>query len=73
MKDVGKLMVVAGCFLILAGFIAWFGGDKLKWIGKLPGDISVKKPGFSLFVPITSMILVSILLSLIIWVLRKFF
>lgn len=48
----------------------------MPWLGKLPlgrlpGDIIVDKPGFKLFIPITSMLLVSGLVSLILWLLRK--
>jgi hypothetical protein len=72
MKDVGKLMMVIGCLLLLVGFVVWFGEDKLKWFGHLPGDIHIRKPGMSFFMPVTSMILVSIGLSLIIWLIRRF-
>jgi hypothetical protein len=40
---------------------------------RLPGDIVIEKPNFKFYFPITSMILLSILLSLIMWVIRKFF
>jgi hypothetical protein len=40
-------------------------------LGRLPGDILVERPGFKLFAPFTSMILVSLLLSLIVWLLRR--
>jgi hypothetical protein len=72
MKEIGKLLMLGGGILLLAGFFVWIGGDKLKWFGNLPGDIHLKRPGFSLYVPLTSMILLSIVLSVIIWVFRKF-
>jgi hypothetical protein len=40
-------------------------------IGRLPGDIVIDRPGFKLYIPITTMILISILISLIMWILRK--
>lgn len=73
MKDIGKLLMMAGGLLLLIGLIIWFSGDKLKWFGQLPGDIRVRKPGMSFFMPLTSMILISIGLSLIIWLIRRFF
>lgn len=66
-------MMWGGGLLVIVGFVVWIGGDKLKWLGSLPGDIRIKKPGFSLFVPITSMILISIALSAVFWIIKKFF
>lgn len=40
-------------------------------LGRLPGDILIDKPGFKLFVPFTSMIVVSLVLSLVVWLLRR--
>lgn len=73
MKDLGKFIMLGGFLLVLVGFILWAGGDKFKWLGNLPGDIRVKKPGFSLFVPITTMIVISVAISVILWIIRKFF
>lgn len=72
MKDLGKMLIVIGACIAVAGLILWLGADKLKWFGRLPGDIRVRKPGFSLFVPITSMILVSVVISLLLWIVRKY-
>lgn len=71
MKDMGKLIMIGGALLVVAGFILWLGGDKLKWFGNLPGDIRIRKPRFSFYMPITSMIIISIVLSFIIWIIRK--
>jgi hypothetical protein len=69
----GKILVAAGIVLIIAGLIWWFADDKLQWFGKLPGDIRYEKPGFSFYMPVTTMILLSLLLSLGIYMFRKFF
>lgn len=63
--------MIGGAVLLLVGFVLWTGGDKLKWFGHLPGDIRIKRPGFSFYMPITTMILVSIVLSFLFWVIRK--
>lgn len=64
-----KTLIVLGVTIVLAGlFWPWL--SKLPF-GRLPGDIIVDKPGFKLFFPITSMLLVSGLVSLIMWLLRK--
>ncbi|MFP3927744.1 MAG: DUF2905 domain-containing protein [Desulfobacteraceae bacterium] len=64
-----RILVIAGVVLIVAGVLwPWLG--KLP-LGRLPGDIVIDRPGFKLFFPITTMILVSAVVSLILWLLRK--
>lgn len=73
MSSTGKILMVSGALIFMAGVLVWLGGDKLKWLGHLPGDIRLKRPGFSFFMPLTSMILVSVCVSLVLWLIRKFF
>ncbi|MEO6682929.1 MAG: DUF2905 domain-containing protein [Ginsengibacter sp.] len=70
-QQTGKLIIVAGILIILAGVLVYFFHDYLKWIGKLPGDIRVEKENFRFYFPITTMILVSILLSALLLIFRK--
>ncbi len=64
-----KTLIILGCLLVVSGLLwPWLG--KLPF-GRLPGDIILDKPGFKMFFPITSMLLVSGLLSLIMWLFRK--
>ena len=65
-----KLLIIIGVFLVIIGLF-WKFISKLPF-GRLPGDIVINKPGFKLFLPITTMIIISIILSLIIWLIRKF-
>ena len=63
-SEVGKLLVIIGVVIILLGAFVWLGGGGLLgWFGRLPGDIRVERPGFRLYVPLASMLLVSGLLS----------
>ena len=62
----GKLLVVAGVMIVGVGLLMMF-TDKIPYIGKLPGDINIKKENFQLYVPITTSILLSVLFSLILW------
>lgn len=64
-----KTLIILGVSIILAGLL-WPWLSKLPF-GRLPGDIVIDKPGFKLFFPITSMLLVSALISLIMWLFRK--
>lgn len=68
----GKIIIIAGIILILIGIIIYCCGDKLSWIGNLPGDIKLEKGNFSFYFPITTMVLLSIILSLILKLIRRF-
>lgn len=73
MQPIGKIIVVIGVVLIAVGLLVWLAGDKFSWFGHLPGDIRVERKNMRFYAPITSMILLSIFLSLLLWVFRKFF
>ncbi len=73
MAQVGKLLVIGGIIIIIFGLILWLGGNKLNWIGHLPGDIRIEKENLRFYFPITTMIIISIVLSLILWLIRKLF
>ena len=73
MIPLGKAIVGIGATLIIIGLLFWFAGDKLSWFGRLPGDIRIERPGFSCFFPITTMIIVSIVLSILLSLLSRFF
>jgi hypothetical protein len=64
-----RLLVASGLLIAIAGLL-WPWLSKLP-LGRLPGDIVVDRPGFKLFAPFTTMILVSLVLSLIVWLLRR--
>jgi hypothetical protein len=73
MESLGKVITGLGIVLIVVGLVMWFAADKLIWFGHLPGDIRIERPGFRLYVPITTMLLLSVVLSLVLWLLGKFF
>ncbi len=64
-----KVLLIIGALLIIAG-LAWPFLAKLP-LGRLPGDIIIDRPGFKFYVPITTMIIVSIVLSVIMWLFKK--
>ncbi|MFA7448140.1 MAG: DUF2905 domain-containing protein [Weeksellaceae bacterium] len=67
----GKLLILIGLFTLIIGLLIEFTAFNLDWFGKIPGDIRIEKPGFSLYIPLVSMLLVSVLFSLILWIVRK--
>ena len=71
MSNTQKILIAAGILILIIGFL-WPWIVKLPF-GKLPGDIVVDKPNFKFFFPITSMILVSVIISLIIWLIKRFY
>jgi hypothetical protein len=73
MENVGKLIATIGAVLVLIGLIVWVAADKLSWLGHLPGDIHIERPNFRFYAPITTMILLSIALSVVMWLVGKFF
>jgi uncharacterized protein HemY len=70
MPSFGKILIVTGIVLIVLG-VAVLYGPKIPWLGKLPGDISIKKDNFTFYFPIATSIIISILLSLVFWIFRK--
>ena len=64
-----RTLIVLGLVVVAIG-VFWPWLSKLP-LGRLPGDIVVDRPGFRFFLPVTTMIIVSLLLSLIAWLLRK--
>jgi hypothetical protein len=64
-----RVLIALGTLVVLAGLL-WPWLSKLPF-GRLPGDIVVDKPGFKFFAPFTSMIVLSIVLSLILWLFRR--
>ncbi|RSK44967.1 DUF2905 domain-containing protein [Hymenobacter rigui] len=68
----GKMLFLLGLGLMVLGALLWLGGGSLlSWFGRLPGDVRVERPGFRLYVPWVSMLLVSLLLSLVLWLIRR--
>lgn len=69
-QDFGKLLFIVGLVVALVGILIIFAG-KIPWIGRLPGDILIRRDNFTFYFPLTTSVLVSILLMLIFWLLSK--
>jgi hypothetical protein len=66
----GKLLIILGAAIILIGIAVLF-AHKIPYVGRLPGDIYVKRDNFTFYFPITTSIIISILLTLLFWLFRK--
>ena len=62
-------LIVVGLAIALIGVLAWAGA--LSWFGRLPGDIRVERPNMRVYIPITSMVLVSVVLSVVLAIARR--
>ncbi len=70
-RQIGVMVVVAGVFLIGLGVLIYSGA--MRWFGKLPGDIRYESDHVQFYAPIVSMVIVSLILSLLFYLLRRFF
>ena len=68
--QIGRILVLVGLLVTMVGLLVWSGA--LNWFGRLPGDIRIQKPGYRVYVPWVSLVLVSTLFNLAIWLGRRF-
>ena len=68
--DLGKVLIICG--VVIAGIgVLLLVGDKIPWIGRLPGDIMIKREKFTFYFPIVTCIIISIILTLLFSLFRK--
>jgi len=70
MNDLGKFLVIVGVVIAGIGLLLWSGIGK-GWFGRLPGDIHYTKGNFSFYFPVVTCMLLSLVLSLVLWLFRK--
>jgi hypothetical protein len=70
MTELGKFLVVAGLLLAGLGVLLWSGFGR-GWLGRLPGDIHYARGNFHFYFPIVTCVLLSVLLSLLLWLFRR--
>lgn len=69
MKEFGPILVGLGVLIVVIGGLAWLGA--LSWFGRLPGDIRINNGSTRVYIPLTSMLLVSLALSLLFAIFRR--
>jgi thiosulfate reductase cytochrome b subunit len=67
---IGKVLMIVGAVLVLIGLVLVV-KDKIPWVGRLPGDIYVKRNTFSCYFPLTTCIIISIVVTLLLTLFRK--
>jgi hypothetical protein len=70
MSSLGRLFLIFGLVLAVFGGLLMLSG-KIPWLGRLPGDLYIQKKGFSFYFPLTTSIILSIILSLVLMILRR--
>lgn len=66
-QSIGKILIIIGLIIIAIGAVILF-SDRIPLIGKLPGDIRIERENFTVYLPIGTSILLSVLLTLIVWI-----
>jgi len=69
-SPIGLLLIAVGVVLVVVGVLVWLGA--LSWFGRLPGDIRVERPGFQFYAPIVSMLILSLVLTVLGVLIRRF-
>ena len=69
--SMGRFLVWSGVILVVIGsMVVW--GPKLPWVGRLPGDIMIRRENFSFYVPLTTCLILSAVVSLVMWLINLF-
>jgi hypothetical protein len=71
MRSIGLLVIIAGVCVVVVGLLIYSGG--LSWFGSLPGDIRIERERLRVYIPITSMLLLSLVISLLLYLLHRLF
>ncbi|WP_304235217.1 DUF2905 domain-containing protein [Jiulongibacter sediminis] len=72
-QNLGRYLIIGGLILIVIGSLVYFFWDKLNWLGKLPGDIRFENGNTKIYFPVATMILLSLLLNLVLYLIKRFF
>jgi hypothetical protein len=70
MDSIARTLIIAGAVLVAIGVLLYV-SPSIPFLGKLPGDLRIERPGFRLYVPITSCLLISLILSGALWLISK--
>ncbi len=71
--QVGKILMGVGALVLLIGVIVYLFNDKLNWLGRLPGDVRVEQENFRFYMPIATCVVLTVVINLVLWLIRRFF
>jgi hypothetical protein len=72
-QKLGRYLIIGGLILIVICSLVYFFWYKLNWLGKLPGDIRFENGNTKIYFPVATMILLSLLLNLVLYLIKRFF
>ena len=70
MDSAARLFIVGGLVLLAVGVVLYL-APHVPWLGRLPGDIRVERPNFRFYAPVTTSIVISVVLSLVLWLVGR--
>ncbi len=70
MAEFGKVLIFIGLLLTIVGFV-FILGNKIPFIGRLPGDIAVERKNYSFYFPVSTCIIISVVMSFVLWFFSK--
>jgi uncharacterized protein HemY len=70
MGGFGKALIVLGLLVVVVGVFFSLGG-KIPWLGRLPGDLMIEREGYTYYFPLTTCILISVIISLVLYFFRR--
>jgi hypothetical protein len=70
MPELGRLLLVVGAVIVVLGLVLTFAG-RIPWLGRMPGDIVYRRGNFTFYFPLATSILLSIVLTAILWLIRR--
>jgi len=72
-QQTGKYLLIAGVIIVAAGILVYFFHDYFKWLGRLPGDFRIEKENFRFYFPLATMIILSLVITVLINIFKRFF
>lgn len=70
MESLGRILILFGILLVVLGLVLTVGA-KIPWLGQLPGDIYIRRENFSFYFPLTSCLLLSLIITLVLYLFRR--
>ena len=67
-RNLGPFIVLTGIVIVVVGILVWVGG--LSWFGRLPGDIRIERGNLRIYIPVASMLLISVTASVLLFIWR---